>query len=306
MNLKNKKYFNKRNFIKLLDKVTTIIIFTCLISIFLFLSYASLRAFICDQFIVPTKSMEPTLIAGDRILVNKLIFGGRIYKNFDFNKNIPLKSWRAWGIREIHTNDVLVFNYPHGFLRNKIEFKINYVYAKRCIGCPGDKVSIIGGFYKNNNYKELIGDSLMQKRLMSIPDSLLINQYNFYTIPYINENSPWTIKEFGPLYIPASNSKIDLNTFNFYIYKNMIEYETGEEPIIWDNKIYLGHEELKSYTFKKNYYFMGGDNVLNSKDSRYIGLVPEEFIIGVATKISYNKDDKTQKIRWNRFFKTIK
>ncbi len=33
---------------------------------------------------------------------------------------------------------------------------------------------------------------------------------------------------------------------------------------------------------KGNWYFLGGDNVLNSRDSRYFGLVPQEYIVGVV------------------------
>ena len=36
------------------------------------------RIFICDQFVIPTYSMTPTLIPGDYVLVNKILFGARI------------------------------------------------------------------------------------------------------------------------------------------------------------------------------------------------------------------------------------
>ena len=303
--VRNLIYKNIKILNKLVDKFSTVFIYVSFFIIFLCINYAVLRVFICDQFVVPSKSMEPTLIPGDRILVNKLIFGGRVYKSFNFEKNEALSCWRAWGMRKIKPNDVVVFNYPHGYLRNKIEFKINFVYAKRCIGCPGDTVSIINGFYKNSNYNHILGDSIMQDRLMSTPDSILKNQYDFYTIPFIDENSPWSTKNFGPLYIPSIDSKITMNTFNYHIYKNIIEFETGKKLILCGNIVYLNEKELKSYTFKKNYYFMGGDNVENSKDSRYCGLVPEDFIIGVATRISYHKDRDTDKIVWTRFFKKI-
>ena len=110
------------------------------------------RIFVCEQYIIPTHSMTPTLIPGDRIWVNKLIFGGRIYKEFDFNMDAPLKSWRMPRLRVIQPNDVLVFNAPHGYDRGKIEFKINYVYAKRCIGTPGDTISIQNCRFYNNNW----------------------------------------------------------------------------------------------------------------------------------------------------------
>ena len=68
------------------------------------------------------------------------------------------------------------------------------------------------------------------------------------------------------------------------LYRKYIEWETGEALRVdtLKNEIFLGNESIKEYIFKKNYYFAAGDNIMNSGDSRYWGLVPEEFIVGVA------------------------
>ncbi len=60
--------------------------------------------------------MLPTLLPGDRVLVDKTLVGARIYRDFHFDKEgIELKSWRTRGRRSIRRNDVAVFNYPeHG------------------------------------------------------------------------------------------------------------------------------------------------------------------------------------------------
>ncbi|MDO4843428.1 MAG: S26 family signal peptidase [Bacteroidales bacterium] len=47
-------------------------------------------------------------------------------------------------------------------------------------------------------------------------------------------------------------------------------------------RVSLDGKVLGEYTFKHNWYFLGGDNVLNSRDSRYFGLVPEEYIVGIV------------------------
>lgn len=122
------------------------------------------RVFICDQFVVPSESMNPTLIVGDRILVNKLIAGARIYKKFEFAKDVPLRSFRIPGLGRVRVNDVVVFNAPRGYDRERIEFRINYVYTKRCIGTPGDTISARNARYYNNRYAHPIGDRQQQDR----------------------------------------------------------------------------------------------------------------------------------------------
>ena len=56
----------------------------------------------------------------------------------------------------------------------------------------------------------------------------------------------------------------------------------------------------------KNWYFVAGDQVFNSRDSRYIGPIPEDFIVGKASFILTSKDPHTKKYVWQRFFKKIK
>ena len=50
---------------------------------------------------------------------------------------------------------------------------------------------------------------------------------------------------------------------------------------------------------------MAGDKGENSQDSRYWGLLPEEYIVGKAAFIWKSVDPYTGKFRCERFFKTI-
>ena len=206
------------------------------------------RIYIADQFVIPTDSMTPTLIPGDRVIVNKLIFGARIYEDLDFSEGKKLKSYRTRGLRKIRHNDIVVFNIPsHG---GKIEFKMNQLYAKRCVAVAGDTLSIVDGFFKNSNYSGLIGHKDQQEQLAQIPNDLVWEGVK-YAMPFDRKNYDWTIREFGPLYIPRKGDVIEIDSINFKLYKQVIEYETGQ--IVYPkgrHDVMLGTEPITHYLFK--------------------------------------------------------
>lgn len=248
------------------------ILYTCVIvAAVLIFVYALARIFFVDSFVVRGQSMEPTLNDGQRIFVNKLAMGARIYTRFDF-ESPELKCFRMPGLKPLQPGDIAVFNYPFGWEKGKIGFKINYVYAKRCIGCPGDYVGIQNGHYKNGrNPSKLLGDEKMQDMLYQTPDSTLLNQ-GVTLKAYRHKYTGWTIKEFGPLRVPCKGLAMIIDSTALKIYSNIIEYETG-------NKATIG-----PYIFKEDYYFFCGDNVFDSRDCRYFGFVPERFVIGKVIK----------------------
>ena len=79
--------------------------------------------FIVQAFKIPSQSMEPTLLVGDHLLVNKFIFEGN-------------GAWyeRLLPYRPIRRGDIVVFKFP---------FDDHPHYVKRVIGLPGDRVRII-------------------------------------------------------------------------------------------------------------------------------------------------------------------
>lgn len=85
----------------------------------------------------------------------------------------------------------------------------------------------------------------------------------------------------------------------------MIEWEQSEKIRYEETKIYLGNRIIEGYRFQKNYYFVTGDKVENSKDSRYWGLLPEEYIVGKAWRIWKSVDERREQIRWDRIWKRI-
>ncbi len=108
------------------------------------------------------------------------------------------------------------------------------------------------------------------------------------------------------VYLPKCNDVLRIDSVNYADYYKCIEYETGKiMRMDKEGKAYLADSLLNSYCFRHNYYFMRGDNVNDSYDSRYWGLLPENFILGVGQCIWFSKDKETKQIRWNRMFKKI-
>ena len=108
-----------------------------------------MKVFIFASFKIPTPSMEPAIMAGDHILVNKLDMGPRIYENGGFLKGEKTKMKRIWGLRKVRRNDVLVFDFPYKpSVPDKIKQGGNLFYVKRCVAIPGDTFLIDKGIYR--------------------------------------------------------------------------------------------------------------------------------------------------------------
>ena len=85
-----------------------------------------IRAFLVQAFKIPTGSMRTTLMEGDIILVNKLIYGAKI----------PFTNLRLPGFRQPKRGDVIVFIYPEDPKKD---------FIKRLIGLGGETVEIKNG-----------------------------------------------------------------------------------------------------------------------------------------------------------------
>lgn len=264
-----------------------------------------LRVFVFGSYKIPTDSMMPTIIPGDYIFVNKLAYGARLFDLFDAmeGKNVDIK--RVKGYSHVKNNDVIVFHIPYPDTWDKIEMDMLKYFIKRCIGISGDTLRIINGFYViNSDTSKTYGNSAAELALSKKSEAQLPKGV-FHSFPW-DSTLNWNIKDFGPLYIPRKGDKIVLNRENSLLYKKIIEWEKGysltlSKDTLWDNDI-----PLPSYTFTHNYYFMGGDKVEDSQDSRYWGLLPDDLIVGKAALIWKSKNPYSGKIRWNRVFKKIR
>ena len=118
----------------------------------------------------------------------------------------------------------------------------------------------------------------------------------------------WTRDNFGPLWIPAKGTEVELTLENLPLYERIITAYEGNKLEVKDGVIYINGEEVQSYRFAQDYYFMMGDNRHNSLDSRYWGFVPEDHIVGKPALIWLSIDGNKKfpnNIRWRRFFKIL-
>ena len=128
------------------------------------------------------------------------------------------------------------------------------------------------------------------------------------TIFPFSSDFKWTRDNFGPLWVPEKGETVELTVENLPLYQRIITSYEGNRLEVKDGKIYINSEEVQSYTFKQDYYFMMGDNRHNSLDSRYWGFVPEDHIVGKPAVIWLSIDGNRRfpnNIRWRRFFKFV-
>jgi len=246
------------------------------------------------SFRVPSPSMYPTLVPGDYILVNKWLMGARIFDIWEAvdDKEVPI--YRLPGIREVKRNDVLVFHYPYPHRKDSISMDMLLYYVKRCIALPGDTVEIRKGSYRINGTRRDRRWARMDFGQESWKDE---RQWNVAL--------GWTVQELGPLPVPARGQEVVMDALTAKMYGRLIAWEQKKALTVRDGGVCLGDSLIRNYRFEENYYFMGGDNLDNSNDSRYWGLVPESYIVGVVTRVWKSVAPESGEVRWGRTMKRI-
>ena len=98
-----------------------------------------IRSIFIQPFYIPSSSMEPTLLVGDRLFVTKYSYG---YSKHSFPFSPPILDKRIF-FNSPERGDVIVFKTPAD---NRTD------YIKRLIGLPGDKIQFIdANLYLNNS-----------------------------------------------------------------------------------------------------------------------------------------------------------
>ena len=205
-------------------------------SLLLFLVLMALfRSAIADWNDVPTSSMNPTIIEGDRILVNKLAYDLRI----------PFTHVSLFKRGDPESGDIIIFDSEVSDLR----------LVKRVIGVPGDVVSM------DNNVLSINGQQLSYQSVAS-------EEQTSSAVDAIEKLS-------GQQYTVRTRPGSQVSSFS-------------------------------TLTVPADYYFVLGDNRDNSADSRYIGFVPRNEIVGRSRSVVLSLDyENYLRPRGDRFFKTL-
>ena len=149
-----------------------------------------LKETVIELYIVPTTSMERNILKGDMLVGSRFAYGMKVPQKIwvPFTAiSIPtfLPEYRFPAFKKVERGDVVVFEYPRDIV---------YKYVKRCIGLPGDTISIKDReVYVNGNVSILPdgGQFLMDTYMPSdvIDDEIFLgvdgnkDQYPEITIP---------------------------------------------------------------------------------------------------------------------------
>ena len=231
--------------------------------------------FLFASFKVTSESMYPELRKNDQLIVFKPTIGARLFNIVSAIRGEEFNVYRMPGFRDVKRNDILVFNYPYKEWDtwDHIVLNLKDYYVKRCIGLPGDSVLAKNGIFEVLGVNYTLGNYSMQHNVSA-------DRYDSITRPvYIEECKwGWDLLNWGPVYIPKKGESILINKDNYNLYKKIIEWESS---LSIDT---ISHSAMSQdgiqYRFKHDYYFVAGDNTQNSIDSRYWGLVPDDFIVG--------------------------
>ena len=288
------------------------------------------RSFLLEPFNIPSGSMIPTLHVGDHIFVEKWAYG---YSRYSF----PFGSLKLWNGRffasEPQVGDVIVFRNP----KNE-----NLDYIKRLIGMPGDKIQMIKGrlyingeMVKRENQRPYVLAVLpkAEKRGHFRKDNFEIDgnkiyvndkpaEFN-YTIQYEDScKNDWKQfinlsnfqKEFpksddirSPYY---NGCGIFVITEYDEILPNGVKHSIVEIADDVNYNYDYTQDDTLEFVVPENHYFFMGDDRDNSQDSRVIGAVPRDNVLGRAWFIWYSHNYYApmlaiwswgNKMRWGRF-----
>ena len=210
-----------------------------------------LRSFVFEPFRIPSDSMMPTLLDGDFIIVNKYAYGLRL----------PVINRKILDVGEPQRGDVVVFRYP-------LDPSTNFI--KRLVGLPGDHVEV------RDNRIAINGKPVPLELNGKFNDGCYLNMQ--IANERLGGHEHRTI--FCPVALdrqPPPLPKCNRSNVRGYVCGDTDSVLFGSTPPFVGD-VPPGH------------YLMMGDNRDNSDDGRSWGFVPEDNLVGKATRIWFNWD----------------
>jgi signal peptidase I len=241
-----------------------------------------IRSFLISSFNIPSESMQPRLLIGDYLMVNKTAYG---YTSHSLPFSLPLISGRLFG-RLPERGDVAVFKAPPG---NHTD------YIKRVIGLPGDRIQVVDGVVR-------INDVPVARR--QIADLVIPASENMVAASFGNPC-------FRPAFeVMGSNGQLTCH------YPRFVETLPGGRSYQVLDLVLGDADTTGVYQVPEGHLFMMGDNRDRSYDSRFpaaedagIGMVPVDNLVGEAWVTIFSTDGSARwynpiswftAARWNR------
>src|SRR5882762_7768174 len=128
--------------------------------VFAVIAATLIRTFFIEAYVIPTPSMERSLLVGDFLFVSKVNYGARtpitpiafpfahhtmpLIGTKAYWDGIKLPYYRLPGLSDVKRGDVVVFNYPmeaDSPYYRPVDKRENFI--KRCQGIPGDTLSVV-------------------------------------------------------------------------------------------------------------------------------------------------------------------
>ena len=242
-------------------------------------------SFIVRSFVIPSASMENTLMIGDFLFGKKFSYGVTIPRVPYLE--IPIVSDTDDTGHIINgegpkREDIVIFYYP-----NNTDLR----YVKRCVAVGNDEIIYIDKklFIHFNEGDKYIKSNYSKSKIVSMLDKLWVVNPYIDKYPGIGYRQNREFSTFQVLLEYISHNK-EINMRPIYI-------KDVDTPIynIKGNVINALYTKVP-----KGQYYMVGDNRENSNDSRFWGSVPYKFIVGKPWFIYFSFDNELKEVRWDR------
>jgi len=259
---------------------------------------------------VHSTSMYATLLPGDLVLVQRW----PIWTGFERGDiavfRDPLKD------REAKSNRPLLVKRIVAMPGDTLELRVGVLWVN---GVRQQAPSTATWSYLVRMRGEHSADSLME--LVRLPKSLLIPGRRFLEIPLnqrladsleqlpsvvsaeamsmasgaprhifpFSQQYLWNGDNYGPIVIPAKGDTLRIDINNLPLYDRILSIYEGHTLSVDRNILLIDGTPLKSYVVERNYYFVLGDSRHHSSDSRYWGFLPDDHLVGRASRVVLTK-----------------